>query len=141
MHVASLDLCRELHKLSGWVVHQYTYRITDGRGHEWVDIADRGWCDNWTPRNRDEKIDYAPAYDLGFLIRKLPKRFNIAPDTIGEEIYPLTINADGDNCWIAAYGFDDLYKDLGFDGDTPENALCQLAITLFEKGILVKEKV
>lgn len=120
MNESSNDISYELQQLSGW--------LYDGRG----------------------------GYHLGYLLQKLPPRvfmfsgvvtmfgtepddrakelrFNLARDTYGEE-------GNLDWIWIALYGEncpDSNYK-LCLEGDMAENAICKLAIALFEQGVLKK---
>ncbi|WP_285250234.1 hypothetical protein [Pseudarthrobacter sp. fls2-241-R2A-168] len=61
-----------------------------------------------------------PAYDLGYLLRKLPDGQRIikaSPD------YYVVNNIDG-------------VTDVNEDGKTPEDALCSFAIYLFKQGLM-----
>lgn len=60
MNTASLDLCKELYSLSGW---QETSFIWAEHG------KDSFIMHNSITKKAD---DYPPAYDLGYLLRKLP---------------------------------------------------------------------
>lgn len=100
MQTASLELCKELYRVSG---------------HTWL-----------TEDHRPEYVA-APAYDLGYLLRKLPE--------FGKNIYWHTYHKN----WCAAYEHTDedgcqtlIHK----VADTPEDAACELAIELFKQGIL-----
>jgi hypothetical protein len=103
MNTASLELCKELYELSGWNAPVVS-------------------MDGPTPR-----------YDLGYLLRKLPKHV----EDQWLHIAPIT-----DNKWAAHYMMMGV-KSAGQDewADTPEDAACKLAIELFKQGILVKEAV
>ncbi len=139
MQVASKDLCQKLYKLSGW----------DNAPFDWIEIPT--WNKKF-PKPQDQVIYnhicdnehqkwIAPAYDLGYLLRKLPSHFSFEPDTIGEEIYCLRIENSVGVDWTASYGtIEDPYKRLGIMADTPEDAACKLAIELFKQGILTKQK-
>lgn len=107
MEVANKDLCTELHELSGWEDAPSEY-----------------------PSDGLRKLSsVSPAYDLGYLLRKLPR------DTIyNNSKIPLKLEVQLSGGWWAHYG---LY--YWTHGDTPENALCKLAIELFKQGILKKE--
>jgi hypothetical protein len=85
-----------------------------------------------------------PAYDAGYLLRKLPETLF----TGKKNVCDLTV-AKTPSCYIADYKYrlpfgkgDWLHsyeKAKMTEADTPEDALCLLAIELFEKGILKKE--
>lgn len=127
MNVASLELCKELYELSGW----------DDTGFYWFKI----------PQEDDFKLDWDtpyvkstigstayPAYDLGFLLSKLPDEIE---DDDGWEFYLCLMKYT--TTYSIGYSFDDMESPIGLAfGFTPENAACTLAIKLFEKGILTK---
>lgn len=99
--IASFELCKELYELSGW------------ESGQWVNV------------NTGTKLDGRyPAYDLGYLLRKLPTT----------EIYHGR-NKTGDyKAEWRFYGGDS--KVIRFWAATPEDAACKLAIELFKQGIL-----
>lgn len=66
-------------------------------------------------------------YDLGFLLRKLPDR----PQNIRDTVL-LSGTIDGKRWSIA-------YRDTVSIADTPEDAVCSLAIQLIKQGILEGE--
>lgn len=113
MNVASLDLCRELYELSGWKDISYVYWSNGARG-----LVD-------SQRLVFEKLDNTPAYDLGYLLRKLQENDN--------------------NClvgWIAGNWESSFYNDKHHKrevADTPEDAAASLAVSLFKQNILTKE--
>lgn len=120
MNVASKELCAELKKLSGWKDTDYWHykpRHTK-RGEYWV-----AHISGTTPENRR-----LPAYDLGYLLRKLPNFVVIA-----KQRPSLTWAAYIDGSPTIKRPHDgDSYE------DTPEDATAKLAITLFKANILVK---
>lgn len=120
MNVASLELCKELYELSGWDNTEFGWFDVDGDTH-WAITHDAGGA------------DVVPAYDCGYLLRQLP-------NTSLEQTVKLF--ADG-AVYTAIYY---RHKNGGYDTnsfhtvkDTPENALCKLAIELFKQNVLVKE--
>lgn len=141
MHVASLELCKELYELSGW-------------GDELVDGTSMAKNPRkslaWTPwkRNIPEKTDWhvrergssyglepgvlmIPAYDLGYLLRKLPK---VQMSTGSAYKYLLTLEHTH-SLWNAGYPFNGDFTLFCFGvDDTPENATCKLAIELWKQG-------
>lgn len=128
MNVASLELCKKLFELSGWngadkMWEQWTSRYNEG-GLAPPQVANEGDADRdfqngllaWQP---------IPAYDLGYLLRKLPTAIDLTHYSFSP--------------WAAGY-FGELVEDkLTSTGDTPEDAACKLAIELFKQGILTKE--
>jgi hypothetical protein len=99
--VASLELCRELYELSGWKTF----------------AMERGLAE-------DRPID--PAYDLGYLLRKLQRNH--------VELVGLTTGE-----WTARAYWHSTEQARAEYADTPEDAAAKLAIELFKQGILTKE--
>lgn len=144
MNVASLELCKELYEVSGWGDYpdrtHFTWREFEGKttGSNWTSPEEdysAGWIDPFDgrrPTGITHHISHvSPAYDLAYLLRKLPP---VIKDT---RLYLVNFNTRG---WAAMYTKTDpgtLYKK---DADTPENALAQLAIELFEQKILTPGK-
>lgn len=102
MNVASLSLCKELYELSGWDSLEYHPNAVG------------------TPIT-------CPAYDLGYLLRKLPRGCYIAQTRKG---------------WTASSGnareIFGKQSPITLNADTPEDAACKLVIELFKQGILKK---
>lgn len=125
-HTASLELSRTLYEVSGW-------DDTD----KWLHRKGNGDTMLFSPIGPHLMECDAPAYDLGYLLRKLPH------STYVEQHRP----AAKDGYKYGAWNTDlthILYSKTPIDyfqadADTPENALCQLAIDLFKSNILVKE--
>lgn len=120
-HVANIDLCRELYELSGWEDTESWLSASDLLP-EVIDGKKTG-------RYKRQQV---PAYDLGFLLRKLPAVIDEAPLTLCtdgtgvlEEIY-----------WCAYYFSAPVIYKTGYDDKTPEDAACKLAIELFKQGVL-----
>lgn len=126
MNVASLELCKELYELSGlndtFFIHQLQFK--DDTPTRKMIVVDRetGHCGS-----HDHKE--TPAYDLGYLLRKLPWGVEIT------QTDPAT-----ENPWLARYFSD---KDgitalvpHHLYADTPEDAAVKLAIELFKQGVL-----
>lgn len=116
MNVASLENCKELFELTRWYEdHDYSH----------VQFKENG---NWvTQLQRD--IDFGdiwssyPAYDLGYLLRKLP------PGTDLRHINP----ASGNDYWAASFAHEEYYSGTA---DAPEDAACLLATELIKQGVL-----
>lgn len=112
MNIASLELCKELLKLSGWSDTTFVFRF-DGN--------------SFTPSIRHPEIDsptLVPAYDLGYLLRKLPTRTSIS------KLYRIQFEK------TVIYQADSLEISGVETADTPEDAACKLAIELFKQGVL-----
>ena len=145
MNVASLELCKELYELSGWWgTHRVFWDINGDVLHSCT----------------DQGIGYVcPAFDLGYLLRKLPKSLidilEDGPDInrTDDHEWPLQLHFIGkDRCAIqyvqdcgipnAEWFNDELPEDspaLEGIADTPEDAACKLCIVLFRQGILKRD--
>lgn len=122
-NVASLENCKRLYELSGWEGCWLTH--AEWRNGEYV-ITD---LEQAIASGYDQKT---PAYDAGYLLRKLPKRVESQYPDCQLVLYPL------DSRWISGYEAGQDIHYLSSD-DTPEDALTLLAIQLFEQGVLTKE--
>lgn len=120
MNVASLELCKELYELSEW-------------GADGVRVAKyrkNGFLVTWGyMRLMKGEI---PAYDLGYLLRKLPAQFGKRGSNSAE---CLRLAKDKDR-YLAGYIGVDLVWGFPCEADTPEDAACKLAIELFKQGVL-----
>jgi hypothetical protein len=115
MNTASLELCKQLYELSGWEDTQnnhyqladksYTINTEDRRGYQWDFIC--------------------PAYDLGYLLRKLPQ---VIEEDAGLVFYPGKYTKR----WYIGYEG----KGRFGEANTPEDAACKLAIELIKQGII-----
>lgn len=127
MDTARLDLCKELYKRSGW---NNTY-------HRWSKNI----------YGKDVVIDTAaagsttPAYDLGYLLRRLPKNVT----EFWGKFYPASpcLMYSGTQ-WVIFYqstmtGEHNTDELFGQFADHPEDAACLLAIELFKQRVLKKE--
>lgn len=120
--IADLALCKELYTLSEWS-DTHHYYLGD-------EILSR------SPRQSDlhpptlTENDCAPAYNLGYLLRKLPPKTEIvrALDTKYFAIHRI---------WTAQ-GVDQI--EYISKADTPENAAANLCIELFQQKILIRGK-
>lgn len=115
--VASLELCKELYELSGW-------QDTD---FNWAEQVSNTQV-IYGPVN-EESWDWAPAYDLGYLLRKLPVKIKME-HRIGKR-------------WAVTLSRGEIQPDNSIkkleiyaDADTPEDAVCKLAIELIKQGVL-----
>lgn len=109
VNVASKELCAKLKKLSGW--------------------SDTTFCWNgqiipafWPEEMRAHDVDSFPAYDLGYLVRKLPP-FSLHRYPADNGLY----TAESSDGWALE------------QGDTPEDAACKLAIELLKLKVIDKK--
>jgi hypothetical protein len=114
-NTANLELCEELFGLSGW-------------GNSKNDYV--------PPHTIYPKGKIVPAYDLGYLLRKLPREYQNVNFYRKGELWGIINNYD-------TGGFK-IYVDKGvrvvtIEAQTPEDCLAKLAIELFKNGILTKE--
>lgn len=120
MNVASLENCRELHELSGWGESTFCYKtVLTGDELEFRAIS--------LTKDADVGANarfLCPAYDLGYLMRKL-------------EGYDVSLSYSNQWRRWTAWGHDNQYSQ---HADTPEDAVCKLAIELFKQNILTKEE-
>lgn len=129
MNVASLILCQKLYKLTGWNAKEIgndmeVWAYGDGK----ASILSVGFTMGGT-------FDLCPAYELGFLLRKLPIQT--------DETSYLSINRGyfkGEEAYKCGYGnHTDKYiltSEFSCIADTPEDAACKLLIELLKKGII-----
>lgn len=139
MNTADLELCEELYELSGWYdTSAYGYYTNDDHSDYAIQypvnkeaLPGRWWY---------EGINGWPAYDLGYLLRKLPKYIGHASQSCRFGLFPQGFTNTGSSDWCASY---DTFKGEIYvlqTADTPEDAAAQLAIELFKKGILTPTK-
>lgn len=136
MNLASLELCKELYGLSDWSDTNFWYGEPKNLEPQLIFRADKQ-----IPNEMIWAGDrFTPAYDLGYLLRKLPARIHMLegddvflviekfdPHPLDEPRYTAMYKASVDSdCWAQTT-------------DTPEDAVCALAIKFFQEEILKKE--
>lgn len=109
MFVASLELCKELYELSGW--------------NDAKELRQEIYFDHDSLVNNAYTVC---RYDLGYLLRKLPNKLD------GPINYWFSLSVGNSGEWLTLY---DGTTHLAL-ADTPENAVCQLAIELIKAGVL-----
>lgn len=140
-NVTSLELSKELYAVSGW-----DSSIAGGNAR-WCEIAPDQWeylrlndATAYEPSFKNEWFAGIPAYELGYLLRKLPRKI----DDVDGQILFLSIFPSPTNStqWEANYGGIDYKAVLPYQAyaDTPENAIAKLCIELFKQNILTREK-
>jgi hypothetical protein len=123
MNVARLELSKELYEVSGWEADQ-TW-AEDGGGEAFLcrsDFSDLGH-ESW-------RVAY--AYDLGYLLRKLPKKL-----ARGYWLALAPLDSEADE-WEAGYFQDREHSPHQVYADTPEDAATKLALELFKQGVLTR---
>lgn len=110
MNVASLELCKELYKLSGWKDTEAVY----------IDMSSIHYAVYKKDVEGTEKVKESlpPAYSLGYLLRKLPPAINMRKEANKYWFRHATATPR----WIAA--------------DTPEDCAAKLAIELWKQRVL-----
>ena len=139
MNVASLPLCKTLHELSGWSDTEYHYwnlrqKNSDG---EWeytepVALTERDYI-QITQSTFGEPEH--PAYDLGYLLGKLPYGIMLYK---GKKGWTFSVGNTLHNGEPKAY---EVLRTRNFRSETPEDAAAKLAIELFKQGVLTKEQL
>lgn len=139
MNIASLDLCTELYEVSGWKNTSEKWRKEMFKG---------GYVLTHSPAGYDN----TPAYDLGFMLRKLPRKLKGVNSKQRDGNFNLYASR-GKGAWVASYADEDssiirrLKKDaetqnnrnfwfLAFSADTPEDAACKLLCELIKQGTI-----
>lgn len=147
MNVASLELCKELHELSGWgeeVTQYHWYANEIGGGFTLIHTTEAPFYSSDV---------YHPAYDLGYLLRKLPvsvrdkqmkhsnKHACLTCTCEEEYICGLEMRKFG-TAFSFCYVNDRHHRAIPFyvNAPTPEDAAAKLAIELFKQGVLTRAK-
>jgi hypothetical protein len=142
MNVASLELCRELYELSGWDKTDYVHYRAPYKAATWYEgNADVYW--KMVRENSGINLESFPAYDLGYLLWKLPRHLKMKHQVW----HLLVMNGDvAETNWIADYvtvgrecWLHEGDRARLTEGATPEDAAAKLAIELFKQGILTAE--
>lgn len=148
MNVSNLDLSRELYELSGWRDTFSVYEQTDGIPMGKPYIAYPELEKRYGLWGTQELKKRTPAYDLGYLLCRLPylENWDEGVGILGIDLSPPVRKAHFDDSahddWIAhasTRGIDEGGRYHGHTqgrGDTPEDAVAKLAIELFKRGVL-----
>ncbi len=128
MHVASLQLCRALYQLApDWNDTYCSWFIDDVVPDDQLLGQPRSEPAVGIHGSRLRAIfSEVPAYDLGFLMRKLPDGYGL-------------VKGVGSN-WIA-FEMRTMQPQNGEKAETPEDAAVMLCIKLWRQGTLPKEAV
>lgn len=119
MNIATEKLCKELYNASG-----RTWKDTEIR---------RYYDDGMFPTHEKLNGLWLPAYDLGYLLRKLPNKTRIERHDIAG--HPDRRKRLPDHTVWNCYLFTATEQHWN-QADTPEDAAARLAIELFKQGIL-----
>jgi hypothetical protein len=107
MIYARYELCRELYELSGWKVGAFEYYTPEGTIYSML--------------VGKPKSTYVPAYDLGFLMRKLPDGYGLVKIKIDH--------------WVV-FEVSTMQPQNGERAASPEDVAAALCIKLWKQGIL-----
>lgn len=115
VNVASLKLCKELYERTRWFDTSYKY-------------DENNKVVGWKPFT---SVKHTPAYDLGYLLRKLPLNIN-------GSFFELDHYGTDNGYWVAHYCKHDLNTNVyiyefGNYGDIPEDAVAKLAVVIFKQ--------
>lgn len=141
MNVASLELCKELYGLSGWKTDYYwvpsSVNVSPDVNNPSYEV--RAWEEITSHMNWDRALQISlsvPAYDLGYLLRNLPKSIER-----GGRHYALHLQHDlSRTLWRITYGGNGKLRQNMSTGRAPEDAAAKLAIELFKQGRLKREE-
>lgn len=144
MNIASLGLCKELYKLSGWKDEANTQPDDELKWWNFSDdvpleLAGMKLSRSWYLQAGEGWGAKYPAYDLGYLLRKLPGHITLQ-STTWDDVHT-ELPKGQELTYQAAACYQSNIKGLLFQqvADTLEDAACKLAIELFKQGILTKE--
>jgi hypothetical protein len=126
MNTASRELCQELYELSGWGSITEVPPLL-----KWSQLSSGAWLE--VDRDTPHDGTSFPAYDLGYLLRKLPKLIALPDNGTGGFLFIDIKKYKSGIRWRAGY-----HDQMLVNADTPEDAVCSLAIELFKRGILTK---
>lgn len=140
MNVASLELCKELYELSGWD------NTLAGARERWIELPNNSWdclrLSDVEANGFDKQLWFSgiSAYDLGYLLRKLPARYWQENEKRWDALHITKWDRlqNGGIVYTAEYWtvYNAPFK---VEADTPEDAAVKLAIELFKQGVLTKE--
>lgn len=143
---ASPDVCRELHEATGWSGTGQVWNI-GRRGTSIVTHYSRGipryanngpvedYCDisqtaDTIGRSGVKELVTVPAYDLGFLLRRVPPKVPSGPGEFGLFV----LEVDNGGRWFAGYNAS--FGSPSAVADTPEDAVTALCVVLAHKGLV-----
>lgn len=127
MNVASLELCKELYELSGWELPIQFCETCYGQGVLYDTNPANPDGEPLPAQCRECEGGTYKGYDLGYLLRKLPRYIDKTR---------LTIQPTNEKQWCASYDYETGLSTRDCFADSPEDALALLAIELFNQGIL-----
>lgn len=148
MHTTSLEVSKRLFEVSGGQKTLDSWHKTE---KAWAMVAIEHnppskpvWDYRVVNNNFQALCDYIPAYDSGYLLRKLPIRINGGKWSFmmwkqwhnGKQCNWYTVSYVHINSSLANSPAEARHKVHTCEADTPEDALALLAISLFEEGVL-----
>lgn len=138
--VASLKSSQRLYKVSRWGATGFKWCYTDKIGYFLFRVDHPNW-----------KSEYykTEAYELGEVLQRLPRKIDGKSSRERTGTFSLYASVRSRTAWVASYVDDDTvirrrkvegekvkWRYVQSSAETPEDAVCGLAILLFELGIL-----
>lgn len=130
--VASLELCKELYELSVWGNEDGGLKVA----FSWYGSEDSMSLVHTLAALGGGYSVRIPAYDSGYLLRKLPPYLGTQDDDWLLRLMPSYL---GETWSIGYAGLADTRFLHAQQAATPEDTLCLLTIELFKQGILKHE--
>jgi hypothetical protein len=123
MNVTSRKISKALYEISGWSNTHFW--------HNEASAVTEPTMKMWVLSDHEGGYDRSPAYDLGYLLRKLEHleglavvRYHTTNDILS---------------WAVEVDAVDSFEEKEFEiAETPEDAAAQLCIELFKQGVLIK---
>jgi len=144
MNVASLELSKELYELSGWKSDFLMY-IKSASG--WVVMNQHQYHNYRAASGKPGHFVSVDAYDLGYLLRKLPRWYD--KDRVKGPMHAFLLQLQPSPVstnWQAFYRYENKNPNgyesevtLKVEAGTPEDAAAKLAIELFKQGVLTRD--
>ncbi len=120
------DLCLKLYKASGWDGTYDCWEQSDGIPAGKPYLVQPVLIQQFGLWSTQEVKKRYPAYSVGYMLSKLPRRIDVHFDMM-----------DGETRVYAYYGQEEELKPVV--GETPAEALCKLCLQLYELKVLTRK--
>jgi len=131
MNTTSLEVSKELYEVSEWgrlepTTQRPSFYYSTDRPYAGAMFGTQGY------------VHVVPAYDLGYLLRKLPKQSKFKDDFVTVIHKDVPSDSRKKSMWTAGYYTGDGWRYFQ-TASTPEDAAAMLAIELFKQSILKRD--